>query len=493
MKRIFKLLALITALALFLCTAGCSDSYQNAVIYFEIPEKPFTFDPQTASSDSELAVTANIYEGLLRKNAGGAIVGGMAKDFKKEGKTYTFTLRENAEWSDGTPVTAADFVFGLRRAVLPETKAPFASRLFAIENAEQIYKGKLSAENLGISAPDDKTVIIKLCREDDKFEESLTTSVAMPCNEEFFNKTGGKYGLTIDTVISCGSYMLTRWKKDPFSLRIKENSKYNGTFKPKNSAVYITNSEDKTAIERLTENGADIGFIDSSLSDTAKENGLKTADFGNICWFLTMNSDLPVGIRKSLAMLIGSEIYGNSLKAGYTSADSIYPPAVLKNTDNTGVTAYDLTAAKELFAKEISKLEDKKFPTDIKLYYYENGVIKPVITDIAGHWQNNLGAFINIEAVSSAEKLIPELKNQTLTMAVFPVRAESDVLSEYLENFAEVSGNNPTEIQNNILKGNNIFPLLFQNTTIAYSQSLSDVTTTLGNGYIDFSFIVKTE
>lgn len=67
MKLLIKLSAIITALALLIVTAGCSDSYQDAVIYFEIPEKPFTFDPQTASSDSELAVTANIYEGCFVK------------------------------------------------------------------------------------------------------------------------------------------------------------------------------------------------------------------------------------------------------------------------------------------------------------------------------------------------------------------------------------------------------------------------------------------
>ena len=157
------------------------------------------------------------------------------------------------------------------------------------------------------------------------------------------------------------------------------------------------------------------------------------------------------------------------------------------------MTAYNLAAGKELFIKEVSKLEDKKFPADIKLYYYDNGVIKPVITDIVGHWQNNLGAFINIEAAQNIENLMSELKNQTLTMAVFPIRAESDVLSEYLENFSAVSGNSVSEIQSNILKGSNIFPLLFQNTSIAYSSALSDVATALGNGYIDFSFIVKTE
>lgn len=493
MKRTIKFIALMTCILTIIISAGCNESYQDAIIYFEIPEKPFSLDPQTVSSDSELTVVANIFEGLLRKNDSGAIAGGLAESFLKDGLTYTFKIRENAKWSNETPVTSNDFLFAFKRALLPETEAPFASRLFCIENAEQINSGKLSCDSLGVSAPNDKTLIIKLCREDENFENALTTSVAMPCNEEFFNSASGRYGLSLETVISCGSYTLSRWKKDPFSFRLKINPLYNGTFTAKNSAVHITKSDDETAIQRLKENNVDIAFIDSSLSVSAKESGLKTAEYGNVCWFLTMNSDLTPGFRKSFSMLIGKNVFENDLMPGYSYSGSIFPPAVLKNTDLSGVSGYDLNAAKELFTKEINSLDEKKFPSDIKLYYYDNGVIKPIITDIVGHWQNNLGAFINIEAVDSADKLIPELKNPTLTMAVFPVRAESGDINEYLKNFPSVSGKTPAEIQAALLKSNNIVPLLYQNTTVAYSSSLNDVFTTLGNGYIDFSFIVKTE
>lgn len=493
MKRTIKFIALMTCILTIIISAGCNESYQDAIIYFEIPEKPFSLDPQTVSSDSELTVVANVFEGLLRKNDSGAIAGGLAESFSKDGLTYTFKIRENAKWSNETPVTSNDFLFAFKRALLPETEAPFASRLFCIENAEQINSGKLSCDSLGVSAPDDKTLIIKLCREDENFENALTTSVAMPCNEEFFNSASGRYGLSLETVISCGSYTLSRWKKDPFSFRLKKNPLYNGTFTAKNSAVHITKSDDETAIQRLKENNVDIAFIDSSLSVSAKESGLKTAEYGNVCWFLTMNSDLTPGFRKSFSMLIGKNVFENDLMPGYSCSGSVFPPAILKNADSSGVTQYDLNTAKELFTKEINSLDEKKFPSDIKLYYYDNGVIKPIITDIVGHWQNNLGAFINIEAVDSADKLIPELKNPTLTMAVFPVRAEGGDINEYLKNFPSVSGKTPAEIQTALLKNNSIVPLLYQNTTVAYSSDLNDVFTTLGNGYIDFSFIVKTE
>ena len=457
MKHFIKFTALLTAVILLLGTVGCKDSYQNAIIYYEVPERPFTLDAQTASTDSELSIVKNIYEGLLRKNSSGAVVCGAAESFEKNGLKYTFKLRENGVWSNKEPLTAADFVFGLRRAVTPATE---------------------------------------LAYDDPSFEEALTTSVAMPCNEKFFNESGGKYGLTLNTVISCGSYRLGRWNDDEnsFGIRIYSFESYKGTFKAKNSAVYITCTKDKTPYERLCDNNVDITFIDSALSDNAKAAGLKATNYQNICWVMTMDSSLSENFRKSLAMLIGEQVYSADLKPGYSAAASLFPGVISGEKSSAGMLSYNADGAKTLYSAELKKQTDKKFPSDIKLYFYDNGVIKPIITDIVGHWQNKLGAFINIETASSVDKLTPQLKSRDLPIAVFPIRADSKSLSEFSEKFGvSASGKTADAVQSELLRGTSIIPLLFQNTTIAYSDALSDVYTVPGDGYIDFSFIVKTE
>ena len=79
-------------------------------------------------------------------------------------------------------------------------------------------------------------------------------------------------------------------------------------------------------------------------------------------------------------------------------------------------------------------------------------------------------------------------------MSVFPIRADSTNLAEYLKIFGITYNDEPlTEIQTQLLKSNNIIPIMFQNTVIAYSPALSNVITESGGGYIDFAFIVKTE
>ncbi len=488
-----KLLTLLLAVVFVFQLTACSDT-KDAYIYFELPELPTTLDPQTASTDSELLIIRNIHEGLLRKNAEGEITTGIAKSYKKDGLTYTFKLRKDAKWSNEEKITANDFVFAFKRAVDPETKAPFVTRLFCIKGAKEINNGKASLKTLGVTAPDDYTLKITLAYDDEAFLENLTTSVAMPCNESFFYQTKGKYGLFADDILSSGSYKLTRWRKESFGIRLYKNKLYKGFAKAQNAAVFITCNTKESALEKLQKNSIDIAFIDSALTVEAQNSDLKTAEFQNICWFLTLGKDFTANMRKSLAMMVGGDVYAANLPCGYTTATSIFPSALNTGASATGMTAYDITSAKKLYLEEIERYEDKKFPSDAVLYYYDNGNIKNVVTDIVGHWQSNLSAFVNIEATSDSSLLTSQLTEQTYKMALFPIRADSVNIAEYLKKFGvSYNGGDLTKVQTEVLKSNGIIPIMFQNTVISYSPALSSVYAEHGNGYIDFAFIVKTE
>lgn len=483
-------LSLLLILPLF---SGCSDT-KDAYIYFELPEVPSTLDPQTAFTDTELLIIRNIQEGLLRKNEKGEIVCGLAESYEKNGLTYTFTLRKNAKWARGEKITADDFVFAFKRAVDPKTQAPFVSRLFSIAGAEEINNGSASVDTLGIKAIDDRTVAITLKKEDSLFLDTLTTSIAMPCNEEFFYEASGKYGLFADTIQSSGSYRISRWRKETFGIRLYKNEDYKGFAKAQNAAVFITCNKDEPALQKLQKNSIDMAFIDSSQADTATESGLKTLEFQNICWVLTLGKDFSANMRKALAMMVGGDIYSGSLATGYSVATSLFPDALSKQSVPTGMTVYDIENAKKLYLQELEHYEDKKFPSDVKLYYYDDGNIKNVVTDIVGHWQSHLSAFINIESVSDSRLLTPQLTEQSYKMSVFPIRADNSNPAEYLKKFGiSYNGESLTDLQTNLLKSNKIIPIMFQNTVISYSPALSNVYSELGNGYIDFAFIIKEE
>jgi len=486
-----KIICILLVVLLAFSSVGCSNT-DDAYIYFELPQTPGTLDPQVAKEDSELIIIKNIYEGLLRIDSKGEIVCGVAEDYEKNGLTYTFTLRDNAKWSDGEKITANDFVFAFKRAVSPEVNSPFAARLFSISGAEDIYNGKTDIDTLGVKALNDNNLTITLCREDQNFEKTLTSSVAMPCNESFFYSTAGKYGLFADYTLSNGSYRLARWRKDPFGIRLYRNKEYEGDFYSKNAAVFLTCNSEETPIQKLEKNSIDMAFIDSALQSEAEKLNLNVAQFENICWIMTLSNDFSREMRKSLNMLVGSEVYSKSLPVGYTVASSLFPSIFGDNISPIGITAYDSETAKRIYFEEVTKLKDSKFPTDIILYYYDDGYIKDVITDIVGHWQSNLSAFVNIETVSEAAILASQTSEQTYKMCVFPISAESPQVADYLKKFGiTYNGESLEQIQTELLKDNNIIPLIFQTTDIAYTKALTNVYTELGNGYIDFSFIIK--
>lgn len=243
MRRFLSVLIVIVLL--FTCSS-CSGG-DNKAISYSLSSSPSTLDPQYATDTGAHIIINNSFEGLMRLSADGKIIPGLAETFSvsPDGLTYTFSLKKNTEWYcpsvlknefgeefynrfSKEKVTAKDFVFAMQRAVSPDTGSPSAHRLFIIENAAEIYSGKADVSSLGVSAPQDYTLIIKLTEPCPDFPERLTESVFMPCNEDFFNTMNGRYGLTHKHILCNGPFYISFWTKDE-SLTIRKNKYYSGS------------------------------------------------------------------------------------------------------------------------------------------------------------------------------------------------------------------------------------------------------------------------
>ncbi len=490
MRFMRKAISLILILSFVFLYAGCGKSYEDAYIYFELTEPPETLDAQTAYSDSELMIVRNIYEGLMREDIDGEIVKGACKEYSVDGLSYIFKLRDKLTWSDGTALTAHDFVFGLRRAIDPKTRAPFAHLLYSISGAEAIAAGGADISTLGVEAIDKKTLKITLCREDPNFLKALTMSVAMPCNEEFFGECIGKYGLKSEFVISNGSYSITKWNRDEFGIRLYKNKKYNGKHEAQNAAVFISCEDEEAQIARLSEGNSDMAFAPSAEIGEIPD-GLALASVQNKCWLLTIDDAYSQGVRKAFSMAFSGDVYEGALPAGFSVAHSLYPEilGVGEQVQGIGLTAYDISSAFDIMSAEVSRMEDKKFPTD-KLYYYNMDGIKPVVTAIVGHWQQKLSAFINIEPSDSLSALQAELGEKTLPFSIFPITAKTNILTDYVRTFGSNTAD-AAELQTSLTSGNLLIPIAFEDTTVAYNNELENVVMHSDNGYIDFSYIIK--
>ncbi len=127
---------------------------------------PETLDPHRITASTDVTLVRDICEGLVAYNARAEVVPGLAESWtvSEDGRTYTFTLRPNLKWGDGTPLTADDIVWSFQRSVSPKTRPGFPELLYSIENAERIVRGELPPESMGVTSPDPRTVVIRLNR-----------------------------------------------------------------------------------------------------------------------------------------------------------------------------------------------------------------------------------------------------------------------------------------------------------------------------------------
>ncbi|MFV0261174.1 MAG: ABC transporter substrate-binding protein [Kluyvera sp.] len=144
--------------------AGTTLAKQQELVR-HIKDEPASLDPAKAVGLPEIQVIRDLFEGLVNQDANGNIIPGVATRWQtNDQKIWTFTLRNDAKWSDGTPVTAQDFVYSWQRLVDPKTTSPFAwfAALAGITNAQDIIDGKAKPETLGVTAVDARTLRVQL-------------------------------------------------------------------------------------------------------------------------------------------------------------------------------------------------------------------------------------------------------------------------------------------------------------------------------------------
>jgi len=156
--------------------------------------------------------TGNIFESFYRLGENGSLTPGLAKsvDVSADQTTYTFHLR-SAKWSNGDPITAADYVFSWRRSVNPKTKSPYAYLFAGVKNGAAIAAGKLDPSALGISDPNPDTVVVKLERPVAYFKKLMAYPLFGPQNEKVYNKYGAKYGTKAQYMVYSGPFKLVDW------------------------------------------------------------------------------------------------------------------------------------------------------------------------------------------------------------------------------------------------------------------------------------------
>ncbi|MFD1735312.1 peptide ABC transporter substrate-binding protein [Bacillus salitolerans] len=184
----------------------------NVLESAEIP----TMDSVQGTDAVAFNVMNQVFEGLYRLGENNQPVPGMAEshEVSEDGLVYTFKLRD-AQWSNGTPVTANDFVYSWQKAVDPASASQYAFILGDIKNANKINAGEITDLNeLGVKALDEKTLEVTLEQPVPYFLSLTTFATFLPQNQEFRESQGANYGLEVENLIYNGPFTLTEWKHE---------------------------------------------------------------------------------------------------------------------------------------------------------------------------------------------------------------------------------------------------------------------------------------
>ena len=188
--------------------------------------EPESLDPQKSRSVQAADVLRDIGEGLVSYDASGTMVPATAESWEisADGLTYTFLIRPEARWSNGDPVTAADFVFGLQRLVDPATAAFYAAELGNVVSAADIVAGKLEPGELGVSATDERTLVISLVRPTPYLLSLLTHPSTVPVHRVSVEQHGDAFARA-GNLVSNGAYVLADWEPGSI-IELHRNSHY---------------------------------------------------------------------------------------------------------------------------------------------------------------------------------------------------------------------------------------------------------------------------
>lgn len=513
-----KIISILTALCIIiLCFSACNNKdTANKAFACAVTEMPTHFDPQIAFTVGEKMIAVNIFDGLFKLDENGTPQNCIVKDYtvSDDGLVYTFELLDNMSYYisdkakkfieeregkiDGK-ITADDFVFGLTRAVLPETAAPDFELISAVKNAESVHSGKTDSSALGVKALGEYTLEITLERADNNFLYALSQPVSFPCDREFFELTGGRYGLEEKYIITSGAFYLSSVTADT-SVRIAKNSEYNGPFGAVPSSVgFYLNTDITDAAKKVNKGTYDCGFFAESETSGELGRSVSVTELPNISRSLIFNManknmqnlSLRTGLVSCIDLSTVTDTPANSLIPtyyGFLGNQTDIPvqdkiPYNIENARNDMVQAFKELGVDNLTV-EILCTED-----------YED-----IVKAIVNCWQRDIGVELNgTVTVVSAEDFEKRISSGDFDMAVYPLTADSNRAVSFLSLFTEgnmlnVSRHSSEEYdrlvselikspdiekaaycQSYLLKNAIVLPLFTENTVFALAEGVSGI------------------
>lgn len=341
-------------------------------------DEPKTMDAQKATDTIAFMVTGHTMEGLLRLDPANKAVAGVAESWEMKDKTkYVFKLRKNAQWSDGKPVTAHDFVYAWRRAVDPKTASEYGFILYVLKNGEAINNGKAPVDTLGAKAVDDHTLEVDLERPTAYFERLLSFGTFSPVRQDVVEKHGESYAADFDKMLYNGPFVISSWKHNASMIMTKNDKYWNKDKIELNEIAMPYLIRDKSSEFNMFKDGkfSMTWSLTKELLPEAQSSKMQIRkyNYGTV-WFFQFNTTRPltgnVNFRKAIQYALNRDEFVKQVEGipGSKPIFGIIPEYMPGVTRRYGeefplvLKEPQLEKAKEYLAKAKKELNLKEFP-----------------------------------------------------------------------------------------------------------------------------------
>lgn len=455
MKRWLGFL-IISCMLFSACSNKQEVSNDANTLRVDIGMEPPTLDPALAEDAYTFRVVNDLFAGLIDFDQTNKPIAGMAESWEisPDGKTYTFHLHENLKFSDGTPITAKDFVYSWQRLIDPKTACAYSFLLKSIVNAQEILSGKLSSDKLGVEAVDNNTFRVKLDYPNNAFLSYMTVPDVFVVPRHIIQKYGNDW-TNPKHMVTSGAYTLKEHVLNGYILAAKNPYYYNASNVKINRIKYFPYVDVNVALANYKTGVLDTTWQNVPIDQYKSLKRQYMSELHTVTWerleFLNFNMTLPkyannLKLREALSMAIDRDILvKNVLKSGQRTLYSVVTPTI--EAGKYAKIKYEwqsLSREKRLAkARQLYKAAgySNKNPLKVTLKYKTNDLYRKVAISIAAMWSDELGVDVVLQN-EEWKSLIQSLHNANYDISFGGWGADYNSITTYTPIYACNNANN---------------------------------------------------
>ena len=364
--------------------------------------EPQSLDPHRAEGVPSSNILRDLFEGLVAEAPNGELIPGAAESWEisADGLTYTFTMRPDGRWSNGDPVTAFDFEYGLRRSADPNTLSRYSSVLAPIRNAREVIAGELPPEALGVEAVGEHTLVIQLETPTPYLLGLLTHSTCYAVHRGVVETIGPNWS-RVETHVGNGAYRLEEWVVQSHIHLVRNPHFWDDANTTIDEVSYYAIDNQDAELKRYRADELDItSTIPQKQLKWIRENLAEefrvTPYLGT--YYFGFNTTRPPfvgqpGLRRALSLAVDRDIIANVVSgAGESPAYSWVPPVrgyEQQVPEEAGWTQAQREAeARRLYAEAGYSAEN---PLQVEILYNTSDNHKRIAIALSFMWKQALG------------------------------------------------------------------------------------------------------